>query len=132
LQALTKQDLLKGSSTCKLKFCERCIIEKKTKVRFGVATNDTEGILVYIHTDVWDPTKTTSIGGNYYFVSFIDDYSRRCWIYTMKHKGKVWELFVEWKKNMEKNTEKRSRYSVQIMEERIQAILSYSYVVIRV
>jgi len=45
----------------------------------------------------------TSIEGNHYFVSFIDDYSRRCWIYTMKHKGEVLELFVEWK-NMEKNT----------------------------
>jgi len=25
------------------------------------------------------------------------------WVYTMKHKGKVQELFVEWKKNIEKN-----------------------------
>ena len=45
-----------------------------------------------------------SIGGKHYFVSFIDDYSRRCWEYTMKHKGQVLELFVEWKKNMEKKT----------------------------
>jgi len=44
------------------------------------------------------------IGGNHYFVTFIDDYSRRCWVYTMKHKGKVLELFVEWKKNMKKST----------------------------
>ena len=25
-------------------------------------------------------------------------------VYTMKHKGEVLELFVEWKKNLEKNT----------------------------
>jgi len=37
-------------------------------------------------------------------VSFIDDYSERCWIYTVKHKGEVLELFVEWKRNMKKNT----------------------------
>jgi len=49
----------------------------------------------------------------------------------MKHKGEVLELFVEWKKNMEKNTERRSRYSVQTIEKSIQAILSYNYVVIR-
>jgi len=65
------------------------------------------GILDYIHTDVWGPTKMASIGANHYFVSFIDDYSRRCWVYTMKHKGEVLELFVEWKKNMEKNTGKK-------------------------
>ena len=71
-------------------------------MRFGPATHCTEGILNYVHTNVWRPTKTTSIGGNHYFVSFIEDNSRGCWIYTMKHKGEVLELFVEWKKNMNK------------------------------
>jgi len=71
-------------------------------VRFGTAIHCTERILDYVHT--WGPTKTTSIGDNHYFVSFIDDYSRWYWVYTMKHKGEVLELFVEWKKNMEKNT----------------------------
>ena len=103
-QALTKQDLLKSVSTCKLKFCKHWVIRKKTKVRFGTATHCTKGILDYFHADAWGPTKTVSIGGIYYFVFFIDDYSRRCWVYTMKHKWEVLELFVEWKKNMEKNT----------------------------
>ena len=40
-------------------------------------------------------------------LSFIDGYSRRCWVYTMKHKGKVLTLFVEWKKNIGKNTERK-------------------------
>ena len=46
----------------------------------------------------------TFIGGNHCFVSFIGDYSRRYCAYTMKHIGEVVELFLEWKKNMEKNT----------------------------
>ena len=37
-------------------------------------------------------------------MSFIDDYSRRCWVYTMRHKGEVLELFVKWKKNLERST----------------------------
>jgi len=37
-------------------------------------------------------------------MTFIDDYSRRCWVYTMKHKEKILELFVQWKRNLEKNT----------------------------
>ena len=81
LQALIKQHLLKRVSTCKLKFYEHCIIGKKTKVKFGIATYYTEGILDYVHTDVWGSTKTTSIRGNHYFMSFIDDYSRHCCIY---------------------------------------------------
>ena len=39
LQALAKQNLLKVSSTRELKFCEHCVIGKKTKVRFGTATH---------------------------------------------------------------------------------------------
>jgi len=86
LQALLKQGLLKGDKTYKLEFCEYCIIGKNTNVKFGTATHCTKGILDYVHTDVWGPTKTASIGGNHYFVTFIDDYSRRCWVYTMKYK----------------------------------------------
>jgi len=78
LQTLAKQDFLKGVSTCKLKFCEHCVIEKKTKVRFGFVVHYTKEILDYIHTDIWGLIKTASIGGNHYFMSFIDDYSRRC------------------------------------------------------
>ena len=66
-----------------------------------------QGILDYVCINVWGPIKTTSIGGNHSFVSFIDDYSKRCWVYIMKHKGEVLEFFVEWKKNMEKNTRRK-------------------------
>ena len=75
-------------------------------------------------------------GGNHYFVSFIDDFSRPYKVYTMRHKGKVLKFFVEWKRNKEKNTrrkikvlcsEDRSKYSVQTMVESTLAILSYNY-----
>ena len=109
LQALAKQDLLKCACTCKLKFCEHCIIRKNSKVRFGTTTHYTKRILNYVHTNIWGHPKTSSIGGKHYFMSFIDDYSRRCWVYTMKHKRKILELFVEWKRNMEKNTRREIR-----------------------
>ena len=75
LQALAKKGLLKGARTCKLDFCEHCVIGKKIKVKFSTMTHCTEGILNY---DTWGPTKTASIRGNHYFVTFIDDYFRRC------------------------------------------------------
>ena len=64
LQALARQGLLKGAGTCKVEFCEHCVIRKKTKVKFGTTTHCIKGILDYVHIDVWGPTKTVSIGGN--------------------------------------------------------------------
>ena len=62
-----------------------CIIGKKTKVKFDITIHRTEGILDYVHTGVWGPTKMASLGDMHYFVSFIDDFSKRCWVCTMRH-----------------------------------------------
>jgi len=78
-----------------------------TKVKFDTATHCIKEILDNVHTDVWGLTKTTTIESNHYFAMVIVDYSRRSWVYTMKHKVKVLELFVEWKKNMEKSTRRK-------------------------
>ncbi|KAH9792408.1 hypothetical protein KPL71_004103 [Citrus sinensis] len=77
---------------------------KKTRVKFGTTNHDTREILEYVHSDVWGPTKTTSIGGSHYFVTFVDDFSRRVWMYTMRAKDEVLEIFVKWKKLMETQT----------------------------
>ncbi|KAH9782763.1 retrovirus-related pol polyprotein from transposon TNT 1-94-like protein [Citrus sinensis] len=104
LQTLMRHGLLKGSKTCKLNFCEHCVVGKKTRVKFGTANHDTREILEYVHSDVWGPTKTASIGGSHYFVIFVDDFSRRVWVYTMRAKDEVLEIFVKWKKLVETQT----------------------------
>ena len=101
LQTLAMQGLLKGAKTCKLDFCEQCVLGKQKRVKFGTAIHNTEGILDYIHTDVWGPTKTASLGGKHYFVTFVDDFSRRVWVYTLKSKDEVFETFLVWKKMVE-------------------------------
>ena len=40
LQALVKQDLRKGVNSCKLEFCEYCILGKQTRVKFGLVIHD--------------------------------------------------------------------------------------------
>ncbi|KAH9650145.1 hypothetical protein KPL70_026248 [Citrus sinensis] len=77
---------------------------KKTRIKFGTANHDTREILEYVHSDVWGPTKTASIGGSHYFVTFVDDFSRRVWVYTMRAKDEVLEIFVKWKKLVETQT----------------------------
>ncbi|KAH9754532.1 Integrase catalytic domain-containing protein [Citrus sinensis] len=104
LQTLMRHELLKGTKTCKLNFCEHCVVGKKTRVKFGTTNHDTREILEYVHNDVWGPAKTASIGGSHYFVTFIDDFSRCVWVYTMRAKDEVLEIFVKWKKLVETQT----------------------------
>jgi transposase InsO family protein len=41
--------------------------------------------------------KNHSIGGIFYFVSFIDDFSRKVWVYFLKHKYDTFTRFKEFK-----------------------------------
>ena len=51
--------------------------------------------LQLIHSDVCGPMPTDSIGGNKYFVTFIDDFSQCCTVYFLKSKSEVPEKFKE-------------------------------------
>ena len=57
---------------------------KQTRVSFGEGKHDSRGILEYVHTDVWGPAPVASLGGARYYISFIDDFSRKVWVYVMK------------------------------------------------
>jgi transposase InsO family protein len=47
---------------------------------------------------------TVSLSGCHYYVTFIDDFSRKTWIYFIKTKDEVFSRFQEFKALMEKQT----------------------------
>ena len=97
MMELHKRKLLKGIKTCKLKFCKYCVFRKQNKVQFKTTTHKKKWILDYVHTDVWGPVQTASLGGSVYFVSFIDDYSQKVWVYFIRHKSETFDKFKLWK-----------------------------------
>jgi hypothetical protein len=46
----------------------------------------------------------TIIGGSIYFLTFIDDYSRKTWVYFIKHKSETFDKFKEFKALVEKQS----------------------------
>ena len=84
LQALAKLGLLKGATTRNLKFGERCILDKETKVKFDTTIHYTRGLLDCFHIDVLRATKIASFECHWYFVSSVDDCSRHYWAYLMR------------------------------------------------
>ena len=65
-----------------------------------------KSILEIIHSDVCGPMSSNSLSGYAYYVSFIDDFYRKAWIYFMKNKYEVFSKFKEFKSLIENHTEK--------------------------
>jgi hypothetical protein len=42
---------------------------------------------------VFEPVNIKSLGGASYFIPFIDDAYKKVWVYPMKRKGEVFEIF---------------------------------------
>lgn len=52
------------------------------------------------------------IGGNRYFVTFIDDYSRKLWIYLIKRKNEIFKVF----KNFKSMVERKSSHNLKVLK----------------
>jgi transposase InsO family protein len=50
-----------------------------------------------IHSDVCGPFEVKSMGGDGYFVSFIDKFTRKLWIYLIAKKSEVFEVFKKFR-----------------------------------
>jgi len=93
--------------------CSACQFGKQSRKPFQKSTWRSTQKLQLIHTDVAGPLSTPSIKGSRYYILFIDDFSRMCWIFFMKYKSEVAGIFFKFKKNVE-----------NISNYRIQAIRS--------
>jgi transposase InsO family protein len=62
-----------------------------------------------IHADICGPITLGSFSGNEYFITFIDDYSRKCWVYFLEKKSEAFETFKKFKVMVEKMTGKNIR-----------------------
>jgi hypothetical protein len=60
-----------------------------------------------VHTDVWGPTQASSLAGSRYYVTFIDDATRKTWVYCIRQKYDVFDTFKKWKALVENETRKR-------------------------
>jgi transposase InsO family protein len=87
--------------------CRNCLVGKQARKSFvdHIAMR-AKNKLDVVHTDVCGPFETESLGGNRYFVSFVDEYSRMMWIYLIKTKDEVLSVFQRFKLLVEKQAER--------------------------
>jgi 5'-3' exoribonuclease 2 len=64
-------------------------------------------ILELVHSDVFGHVLVPSLVGSFYYVSFIDDFSSKTWIYFLRKKSEVFKKFKEFKYLVENYTDKK-------------------------
>ncbi|RDX72209.1 hypothetical protein CR513_48336, partial [Mucuna pruriens] len=103
-----KWKLTKGLKNAKLEKCSHCMAGKQAKVSFKKHSPSRKSeLLELVHSDVCVPLKVKSFSGALYFVTFIDDCSRKLWVYVLKTKDQVLEKFKQFQVLIEKQSGKK-------------------------
>lgn len=83
---------------------EQCVVRikgKQTRASFKDSDTRAENLLDLVHSDVAGPFQVKSHSGCRFFVTFIDDFSRKITVIPIKHKSEVFEEFVKYKNLVE-------------------------------
>lgn len=107
MNMLRSKGMVRGlpSITIPKKVCENCIFSKQPRSSFSSFTHSrSQNLLDVVYSDCCGPFDTPSLGNNKYFVSFVDEFSRKLWLYMLKLKSEVFETFKIFKSMVEKQT----------------------------
>ena len=106
LRTMVKNDLVKGldlSLSKKPDLCDDCCITKSTKATHKRLTEkNSRKLLELVHTDICGPIQVDSCGGARYFLTFIDDFSRKIVVYCLRTKNEVLKYFKIYRARVER------------------------------
>lgn len=96
---MQRSKLVNGSSSLeeRISRCKACLLGKQTRFPFKSSAWKLTKKLQLIHTDLCGPQRTPTLNGSRYYIIFIDDLTRMCWIYFMKFKSEVAGIFMKFK-----------------------------------
>ena len=91
-QILAKKSLIPFSRGRMLNPCNHCFFNKQHNLSFAISSQKKSNPWIS-HSDVCGPFEVESLGGNRYFVTFIDDASRKMWGMRWTQKIKCFNHF---------------------------------------
>ncbi|KAG9454135.1 hypothetical protein H6P81_007039 [Aristolochia fimbriata] len=100
LKLLSKEKMVKGLPEIDHpdQLCEGCIKGKQHRLSFEAGhSRKARRPLELVHTNIAGPFEVTSLGGNRYYLTFIDDFSRYTWVYFLKEKSEALNKLKEFK-----------------------------------
>lgn len=86
--------------------CDACQQAKSHQLPYPKSTSESQFPLDLVFSDVWGPAPD-SIGRKKYYVSFIDDFGKFTWIYLLKYKSEVFQVFHEFQTLVERRFDRK-------------------------
>ncbi|KAJ9537573.1 hypothetical protein OSB04_030306 [Centaurea solstitialis] len=93
VQLLANSGLLGNISSNEVS-CLSCKLGKHHALSFELNDYKSASDFDLIHSNVWGPAPHPSMGGCRYFVIFVDDHTRFTWIYLMKHRSELPQIYI--------------------------------------
>ncbi|CAL1371304.1 unnamed protein product [Linum trigynum] len=106
---LAQKKFIVGLDHVHLKKCADCLAGKQNRVAFKSSIpSKAKNVLDLVHSDLYEPNvNVKSLGGVRYFLAFIDDHSRKTWVYTLKTKDQAIDVFKQFLALLERETGKK-------------------------
>ena len=73
--------------------CQACQLAKFHALPLYNSDSIAKAPFDLIHSDIWGPSPNPTMGGSRYFVIFVDDFSRYTWIYLMKNRSELPQIY---------------------------------------
>ncbi|KAK2441923.1 hypothetical protein QL285_013156 [Trifolium repens] len=78
------------------KLCEGCFASKQPRNSFNSSMySRSKHALDVVHSDVCGPIETPTLSGSRYFMTCVDEFTRKIWIYLLKEKSEVFAAFTK-------------------------------------
>lgn len=90
-----------------VKNCTTCMLGKHTRSSFKKSLSQAAAPLDLIHSDLCGPMEEVSLGGARYFLTLIDDHTRKVFVYFLAQKSEVLAHFKEFKAFVEVQLERK-------------------------
>ncbi|KAK2442743.1 putative mitochondrial protein [Trifolium repens] len=114
LSLLNSKEMVLGlpSVITPVETCTTCLLGKQPRDSFKnhlpMRSNE---VLNVVHSDICGPIDVLSTGGNKYFLTFVDEFSRMTWLYHIKVKSEAFDVF----KKVKALVEKQSGKSIKVL-----------------
>ncbi|KAL5768442.1 hypothetical protein ACOSQ2_015225 [Xanthoceras sorbifolium] len=107
LKTLQQKNMVNGLPQLKSpsRLCKDCLVGKQQRGSFPKqSTWRASQSLQLIHTDICGPIKPISNSKKRYLLTFIDDFSRKTWVFFLTEKSEAFDIFKMFKIRVGKET----------------------------